>query len=74
MQLFLMIPLGDDYAYIKARNLECNGRKFCIDFYDITHPSCTENSIYLEIHHKEQYDDPDDPDDEPIITAGTIHL
>lgn len=68
-----MIPLGDEYAYIKARNLECNGREFCIDFYDITHPSCDEDAIYLEIHHQ-QYDDLDDVIDHPLVIAGVIHL
>lgn len=73
MILFSMISLGDEYAYIKARNLECNGKKFCIDFYDLTHPECNENTIQLELH-REQYNDPEDLIDYPLIEAGPVHI
>lgn len=67
-----MIPLGDDYAYVKARNLECNGRQFSIDMYDITHPNCVRSSIDLKLQSS-MYDS-NSKWVEPIITAGTIHL
>ena len=68
-----MIPLGDGYAYIKARNLECNGKQFCIDFYDLTHPECNEDSIQLQLH-REQYNNPKDLIDYPLVEAGVIYL
>ena len=73
MILFQLIALSGDYTHVKARNLECNGRSFCMDIYDITHPDCTEDSIILEVHD-EQYDDPTDADETSVALAGTIYL
>lgn len=73
MILFQLIALSGDYIHVKARNLECNGRSFCIDIYDITHPDCTKHSTNLEVH-TEQYDDPTDTDETSVALAGTIHL